>query len=157
FKLGNHCITWPDGSRYEKHENGEGLVTIPQDSGRNRVIRFDPNWRPGNSEGETKDGELVKNIFVDKKGRKVVEDQFDKGRAARMTIVDTDGSTYVLKLGEDSHYHGTRSKGGKVVEDNIGLDPETDNYRELALYRQTKEKDRTTTRKYDNGKIVKLN
>src|SRR5262249_802606 len=39
----------------------------------------------------------------------------------------------------------------------IGLDPETDNYRELALYRQTKEKDGTTTRKYDNGKVVKLN
>jgi hypothetical protein len=157
FKAGFKTITWPDGSRYEKHENGEGQVTIPLEAGRERVIHFDPNWRAGNSEGEVKEGELVKNVFVDKKERKVTEDQFKSGRAGRMTIVDKDGSTYVLRMGTDEHYHGTRSKGGKVVETNIGLDPETDDHRELSLYRQTKEKDGTTTRTYDSGKIIRLN
>ena len=157
FKAGIKSITWPDGSRYEKHENGEGQVTIPLEGGRERVIRFDRNWRAGNSEGEVKEGELVKNVFVDKKGRKVTEDQFKKGRAGRMTIVDKDGSTFVLRMGTDEHYHGTRSKDGKVMETNIGLDPETDDYRELSLYRQTKEKDGAITRRYESGKIVRLN
>jgi hypothetical protein len=153
-KFGNKAIIWPDGSRYEQHENGHGRIVIPLQGGRERHICFNPVDRDENAEREYKGEQLLKNVFIDKKGRTVIEDEFKAKRAGRMTIVDdAKKEKYVLRLRNDGQYH--QENGG-----NVGFDPDTKDYRDIVLYRQVEGKAGKldiVTKTFEDGKTKTFN